>query len=138
VSELFSRTLPLHSAAFFLTVLTLALGACAAFAAAPAGACTSPCHWYEGSLSNGFGQASGEAHSLTYVQGNANHNEFCIGEETGNAGSYKDNGGDCQVFSNGTFAASDNYDGSCCFHATIVNTGPLSTISVTSATHYDY
>jgi hypothetical protein len=130
---------PLHSAAFFLTSCALALGACAALAAAPAGAtCASPCHWYEGALSDGFGQASIEAHSLTYVQGNANHNEFCIGEETGSAGSYKDNGSDCQVFSAGNFAASDNYDGSCCFHATIVNTGPLSSITVSSSTHYDY
>ena len=122
-----------------LIALALALPA-AMLSAAPASAtCASPCHWFTGGLSDGWGYASIEAHSLTYVQGDANHNEFCIGAETGSAGSYSDPGaGDCQAFSAGSFAASAFYSGSCCFHATIVNVGPLSSISVTSATHYDY
>lgn len=122
----------------FVLSLVLALAAGALKASSANAACASPCHWFSGALSINFGFASIEAHSLTYVQGNANHNEFCIGAEAGSAGSYKDSGGDCQAFSSGSFAASAHYSGACCFHATIVNVGPLSSITVTSATHYDY
>jgi len=119
--------------------LSLALVAAAATASSARAVCASPCHWFSGELAKNWAFASIEAHSLTYVQGNANHNEFCIGAEAGSAGSYKDvSASDCQVFSSGTFAAAGFYSGACCFHATIVNVGPLSSIVVSSATHYDY
>ena len=121
-------------------VLLAVFGLAAVLWAAPANAtCASPCHWFSGALSNNYGYASIEAHSLTYVQGDANHNEFCIAAEQGSAGSYYDpSGGDCQVYSSGSFAAAAFYSGNCCYHATIVNLGPLSSITVSSATHYDY
>jgi hypothetical protein len=137
VSYLPSLSTPRRLRVTFSLVLALGLGAAGAWASS-ASACGSPCHWFSGGLSLNFGYASIEAHSLTYVQGNANHNEFCIAAETGNAGSYKDSGGDCQVFSSGAFEAAAFYSGSCCFHATIVNVGPLSSINVSTSTHYDY
>jgi hypothetical protein len=122
-----------------LSAVALAVCATAVLATPASATCASPCHWYSGALSLNFGYASIEAHSLTYVQGNANHNEFCIGAEQGSAGSYSDpSASDCQAWSNGTFAASRFYSGACCFHATIVNVGPLSSITVSSSTHYDY
>jgi hypothetical protein len=137
MSQSFSLSAPKRTAVVFISACALAAGAGATFAAS-AHACASPCHWFEGALSEDFGYASIEAHSLTYVQGNANHNEFCVGREAGTAGSYKDTGGDCAVWSEGTFAADTTFGGNCCYHATIVNVGPLSSISVTSPTHYDY
>lgn len=123
----------------YLSVLALALSATAVLATPASATCASPCHWYSGALSLNWAYASIEAHSLTYVQGNANHNEFCIGAEQGSAGSYFDpSASDCQAWSNGTFAASRFYSGACCFHATIVNVGPLSSITISSSTHYDY
>lgn len=119
--------------------LALTLAAVGAMAGPARAVCASPCHWFSGELAKNWAYASIEAHSLTYIQGNANHNEFCIGAEAGSAGSYKDtSASDCQVYSGGTFAAAGFYGGSCCFHATIVNVGPLSSINVTSATHYNY
>jgi hypothetical protein len=122
-----------------LSALALALPASAILATPASATCASPCHWFSGALSKNWAYASIEAHSLTYVEGDANHNEFCIGAEQGSAGSYSDpGGGDCQAFSSGNFVAARFYSGNCCFHATIVNLGPLSSITVTSATHYDY
>jgi hypothetical protein len=137
VSQPFSLSAPRRVTAILFIACSLALAGAGALASS-ARACASPCHWFEGTLSDGFGQASIEAHGLTYVQGNANHNEFCIGREMGSAGSYKDAGGDCSIWSEGTFAADVTFGGACCYHATIVNFGPLSSITVTSATHYDY
>lgn len=136
----FTSARPSIPRAFFpcLSALALALLASVILAAPASATCASPCHWFSGPLSDDWAYASIEAHSLTYVQGDANHNEFCIGAEQGSAGSYADSGGDCQTWSNGTFAAAHFYSGACCFHATIVNVGPLSSISITTATHYDY
>jgi hypothetical protein len=96
-------------------------------------------HWFSGSLPYQFGWASTAAHSISYIQGSANHDTFCVGLEQGVTGSYFDAPAysDCYAYSSGG-GVSVYFTPTCCFHATIVNGGPFNPISVNSATHYDY
>jgi len=97
------------------------------------------CHWFSGSLGKDFADGSVEAHSLTYVQGNAYNDTICIGTETGNAGMYYDAPffSDCQQYSSGGVAAA-YFTPTCCYHATVIYSGPASAKTILAATHYDY
>jgi hypothetical protein len=127
-------------------LICLTIAACALAAAAAPGAYASDncdpshhCHWFSGSLAKDFGWGSVEAHSLNYVEGDAYNDLICIGTETGNAGSYYDAPffSDCQAYSSGG-VAHQTYTPSCCFHATVIYSGPASSKTILAATHYDY
>jgi hypothetical protein len=95
--------------------------------------------WFSGSLGTGLGYASTTAHSITYIQGVANANGFCVAKDTGLSGQGPANrttAGTQACATSGGFA-SRSEDGSCCFHGWIANkTG--GGITVTSSTRYDY
>lgn len=95
--------------------------------------------WFSGALSTDLGIASTAAHSIVYVQGSANANGFCVGKVQGFAGigawnATTTGGVACAV--SGGFAAVTQ-DGTCCYHGWISNHTGI-TITVNSATHYDY
>lgn len=97
------------------------------------------CHWFSGSLGQDDGWGSVEAHSITYVEGDAYNDSICIGTETKVTDSYYDDPffSDCQMYSiNGV--AHLTYTPTCCFHATVIYGGPASSKTILPATHYDY
>ena len=94
--------------------------------------------WFTGNLSSGEGNASSDAHSITYVQGNTSSGAaLCVGTEDGFAGYFSDSsGGYCQY--SGYQAAAGYFSGSCCYHALVENRGPANHANINSATHFDY
>jgi hypothetical protein len=114
-------------------VLAVAVGvsATAAYAASD--------FWFSGSLSSGVAVASVGAHSITYIQGVANANGFCVAKDQGFSGF-----GSASAATAGTQAcatsggfASRSENGACCYHGWIGNK-TAGTITVDPATRYDY
>jgi hypothetical protein len=95
-------------------------------------------HWFTGNLQAGYGWASYNAHSISYVQGNTSANaDLCVGLEDGYAGGFYDPyGSACQAY--GYKAAYAYYTPTCCFHALVENGGPASPAYINNSTHYDY
>jgi hypothetical protein len=95
--------------------------------------------WFSGSLAAGWGVASNDAHSITYIQGVANANGFCVAKDQGLAGfgsASRTTAGTQACATSGGFA-SRSENGACCYHGWIANkTG--GTITVDSSTRYDY
>lgn len=117
--------------------VVLALLALAGF---PAIALASTDHWFAGPLgafgTSTSGYASFAAHSISYIEGDADHNGFCVGREQGATGYNQQSFfADACASSGGTAAAF--VTPVCCNHANIANTHSFS-ITVLSATHYDY
>ncbi|WP_324909831.1 hypothetical protein [Baekduia sp.] len=95
--------------------------------------------WFSGSLATNAGFASTDAHSITYIQGSADHNGFCVAKDQGLAGfdvATRATVGTQACASSGGFA-SRSEDGSCCYHGWIANKNTFA-ISVNSTTRYDY
>jgi hypothetical protein len=96
-------------------------------------------HWFSGPLLSGVGFASTEAHSITYIEGTANTNGFCVAKDTGTTGygpSSHTPAGTPQCASSGGFA-SRSENGACCYHGWISN-GTGNNMTVDSSTHYTY
>lgn len=95
------------------------------------------CHWFSGSLNEATAYGSYEAHSITYIEGDAYDDTICIGEETGTAGYYIPlGGGGCSASSSGGVAHA-TFSG-CCYRAMVAYGGPAAAKQILSATHYDY
>lgn len=96
-------------------------------------------HYFSGTLVAGRGWDGTEAHSVTYVEGDANANGFCVAKDqgsTGYASASKSVSGTRACASSAGFA-SRSEDGSCCYHGWIDNqTG--SDMIVATATHTSY
>jgi hypothetical protein len=95
--------------------------------------------WFSGSRGAGLGFASTGAHSITYIEGTANFNGFCVAKDTGLSGygsSSRTPAGTPSCASSGGFA-NRTENGACCYHGWISN--PLGfAITVNSSTHYSY
>jgi hypothetical protein len=96
-------------------------------------------HWFSGSLGAGLGFASAAANSITYIEGTANFNGFCVAKDTGLSGyglSSRTPAGTPSCASSGGFA-NRTENGACCYHGWISN--PLAgAITVDPSTHYSY
>lgn len=114
-----------------LTVIVFGLTATAAEAASD--------FWLAGTLDTHLGFASTEAHSITYIQGSADHNGFCVAKDTGLAGyatATRATAGTQACATSGGFA-SRTENGACCFHGWLANKNSFE-ISVNATTRYDY
>lgn len=107
------------------------LGATVAYAASD--------FWFSGPLTGGYGVASNDAHSITYIQGVANANGFCVAKDQGLAGlgtaSRVPVGTEACATSGGFASRSES--GACCYHGWIANKNGGG-ITVLSTTRYDY
>lgn len=110
-------------------VLALLIVASAAFAYTD--------HWFSGTLQYGRGYASVAAHSITYIEGDANNSGFCIAGEQGISGYHDAGDVPCQVAAGSNGVAAAYYAGVCCYHADISNYNGFN-IEVYTSTHYDY
>lgn len=114
-----------------MTVTLFAVFATAAFAASD--------FWFSGGMPAGSGFASTAAHSVTYIQGSANLNGFCVAKDQGLAGydtAWRNVAGARACATSGGFA-SRSENGTCCYHGWADNqTG--GTITFNGATRYDY
>jgi hypothetical protein len=96
-------------------------------------------HWFSGTLVQGYGYASTEAHSISYIEATGNHNGFCVAKDTGTAGyasATKSTAGSRTCSSSGGFAASTE-NAACCYHGWVDNSTSNDIIFDTS-THYSY
>lgn len=96
-------------------------------------------YWLSGTLASGFGFASTAAHSMTYIQGSATNNGFCVAKDQGLAGydvASRNVAGTRTCATSGGFA-SRSENGSCCYHGWADN-GTGSSMSFYSTTRYDY
>jgi hypothetical protein len=97
-------------------------------------------HWFSGGLPAEEGYAAPSGHSITFIEADANHNNFCIGREQGWGGWYVVGGShyvdDACSISGGHAQA--YYNGACCYHATIENHNTSLNMTVATSTHYDY
>jgi hypothetical protein len=112
-------------------VLVFAAFATAAYATSDA--------WFSGSMASGLGFASTGAHSITYIQGSADHNGFCVAKDQGITGydvASRNVAGGRTCASSGGFA-SRSENGSCCYHGWADN-GTGGAIVFGSTTRYDY
>jgi hypothetical protein len=118
-------------------VLTaVAILVCAAFATA-AYATSDP--WFSGNMAAGLGYASSGAHSISYIQGSADSNGFCVAKDQGISGydsASRSVAGTRTCATSGGFA-SRTENSSCCFHGWADN-GTGSAIVFFTTTHYDY
>lgn len=107
----------------------------------PAVASAGSDHWFSGALSPGLGYSSASAHSSTqfYVEGQTDHNTFCVAVEQGTAGShlYTWYGADSMCATSGGFA-NGYYTKSGFWHGTIENYSGSLTNNVASSTHYSW
>lgn len=96
-------------------------------------------HWFSGTLVQGYGFASTEAHSISYIEATGNHNGFCVAKDTGTTGyasATKTTAGTRACSSSGGFAARVE-NSACCYHGWVDNsTG--SDIIFDASTHYSY
>ena len=110
-----------------------------ALASATAAALAGSDHWFSGTLVIGYGYASTEAHSMTYIEATGDHNGFCVAKDTGTAGyasATKTTAGSRTCSASGGFA-SRSENGACCYHGWLDNnTG--NNIVFDSSTHYSY
>jgi hypothetical protein len=96
-------------------------------------------YWYATTMNAGVGNASVGAHSITYIQGSANLNGFCVAKDqgiTGNAPANRAVAGMRTCAASGGFA-SRSENGACCFHGWADNQTAV-TITFNNTTHYDY
>jgi len=96
-------------------------------------------HWFSGTLVQGYGYASIDAHSIVYVEATGNHNGFCVAKDTGTAGyasATKTTAGTRACSSSGGFAAR-NENGDCCYHGWVDN-ATSNDIIFDSSTHYTF
>ena len=96
-------------------------------------------HWFSGTLVQGYGFASTEAHSISYIEATGNHNGFCVAKDTGTTGyasATKTTAGSRTCSSSGGFAARVE-NSACCYHGWVDNSTASSIIFDTS-THYSY
>jgi hypothetical protein len=96
-------------------------------------------YWFSGNLPAGLGYASVGAHSITYIEGDANYNGFCIAKDqglTGYGSASRTPAGSVACASSGGFVARSE-NGACCYHGWIAN-GLGNAITVWSTTRYDY
>jgi hypothetical protein len=96
-------------------------------------------HFFSGTLVSGRGWAGTEAHSVTYIEGDADSNGFCVAKDqgtTGYASATKLTSGVRACASSSGFA-SRTEDGSCCYHGWIDNSTANSMI-ISTATHTTY
>jgi hypothetical protein len=96
-------------------------------------------HYFSGTLVSGRGWDGTEAHSVTYVEGDADTNGFCVAKDQGSTGyssAGKSVSGTRACASSAGFAARTE-DGSCCYHGWIDNQTGGSMI-VSTATHTSY
>jgi hypothetical protein len=120
-----------------LTMLCATLVVAFALPATPAFAAHDT--WFSGPLPAGFGNASTAAHSITYIEGTANANGFCVAKDQGLAGydfATRSVVGARTCASSGGFAARTE-NGSCCYHGWIDNDLSFA-IAVDPSTHYNY
>lgn len=96
-------------------------------------------NWFSGSLSPDVAVASGNAHSITYIQGVANANGFCVAKDLGFGGSGSSTTATAGVQACATSGgfASRGEDGTCCYHGWIGNK-TSGTITVDPTTRYDF
>jgi hypothetical protein len=108
-------------------------------AASTAAALAGTDHFFDGTLVAGRGWAGTEAHSVTYIEGAANANGFCVAKDQGITGYDAANRSvvGTRACATGGGAASRNEDGSCCYHGWIDNQTGSSMIIATS-THTTY
>lgn len=138
MAQLRFRRLARRRMAALLAAVTLTVY----LAVAPAALATVSVHWFTGNLPPGEGYASSEAHSITFILADADHNVFCIGREQGWGGWYYVGGShyvsDACAYPGDGGHAEIYYDGACCYHATIENHSTDLTDYVYTSTHYDY
>jgi hypothetical protein len=96
-------------------------------------------HWFSGTLANGTGFASTDAHSIEYIEGTGNHGGFCIAKDQGTAGdgpsSHPTTGTQSCAPSSGFISRTEN--ATCCYHGWIDN--PTGTgMTIDPSTHYSY
>jgi hypothetical protein len=109
------------------------------FTAVAAAAYAGTDHWYASAMAAGVGNASVEAHSITYIQGSANLNGFCVAKDqgiTGNAPATRAVAGLRTCATSGGFA-SRSENSACCYHGWADNQ-TAATITFNSSTYYDY
>jgi hypothetical protein len=95
--------------------------------------------WYTGTLADTTGYAGLAAHSITYIQGVANANGFCVAKDqgiTGYAGAGRTPAGTQACATSGGFA-SRSENAACCYHGWIANKNETE-ITVDPSTRYDY
>jgi hypothetical protein len=96
-------------------------------------------HWFSGTLVQGYGYASTDAHSINYIEATGNHNGFCVAKDTGTTGyasATKTTAGTRACSTSGGFAARVE-NSVCCYHGWVDNsTG--SDIIFDASTHYSY
>jgi hypothetical protein len=96
-------------------------------------------HWFSGTLGVGYGFASTEAHSITYIEATGNHNGFCVAKDTGTTGyasATKTTAGSRTCASSGGFAARVE-NAACCYHGWVDNS-TSNNIVFDASTHYSY
>ena len=96
-------------------------------------------HWFSGTLVQGYGFASTEAHSISYIEATGDHNGFCVAKDTGTTGyasATKTTAGSRTCSSSGGFAARVE-NSACCYHGWVDNSTGGAIIFDTS-THYSY
>jgi hypothetical protein len=98
-------------------------------------------HWFSGTLAASTANEGGPRHAITYVQGNADHNNFCVAGDTRGPGNYAGAGLSTALpqacASSGGVAAVSYGSPSCCQYGFIDNNNGFA-ISVSSATHYNW
>jgi hypothetical protein len=95
--------------------------------------------WYASTMASGLGNASVGAHSITYIQGSADHNGFCVAKDQGITGydsASRNVAGTRTCASSGGFV-SRSENGACCYHGWADNS-TASSITFNSSTRYDY
>jgi hypothetical protein len=96
-------------------------------------------HWFSGTLVQGYGYASTEAHSISYIEATGNHNGFCVAKDTGTTGyasATKTTAGTRACSTSGGFAARVE-NSACCYHGWVDNSTSNDIIFDVS-THYSY
>jgi hypothetical protein len=96
-------------------------------------------HWFSGTLVHGYGYASTEAHSISYIEATGDHNGFCVAKDTGTTGyasATKTTAGSRTCSSSGGFAARVE-NSACCYHGWVDNSTGNDIIFDVS-THYSY
>jgi hypothetical protein len=95
--------------------------------------------FFSGTLMAGFGVAGVAAHSVTYIEGTANANGFCVAKDQGLTGTdfaTRAVAGTRACATSGGFAARTE-NGACCYHGWIDN-DLGSEIIVNSSTHTSF
>jgi hypothetical protein len=108
-------------------------------AASTATAVATADHYFSGTLVAGRGWAGSEAHSVTYIEGDADANGFCVAKDQGLSGYDSANRSvvGTRACASSSGFASRSEDGACCYHGWIDNRTASSMI-VATTTHTTY